>query len=463
MDLRQALRSQQPNALALVGPGGSWTRAELADAVERRALELRSRLEPGALHPCTLLPDPAGITELLATWSLGAIAAPLGPRLTEDEASRARNALARASADQRIPPGTAAILWTSGTAGTPRGVALTRAGLEASASATRVRLELTPTDVWFAALSLSHVGGLALVTRALLLECPLVAPGSFRADELLHSILGNTAAGPVTHVSLVPTQLRRLLDLWGSRPPPESFRCALVGGAAAPEALLQRALDGGWPVALTYGMTEMTSQVATASPALVRVKPGTVGAPLQGTEIRIDANGQVRVRGATRAAGYVGTGEAMLAEDDWYLTGDLGRIDEDGDLWIVGRASSRILTGGVTVDPHEVEAVLRTHPGVVDVCVVGVPDEEWGERVAALVVPVGRETSEDVGQVHESVPPSPLLRLLEPWAGERLGAARLPRVWLTAPSLPLNANGKVDREAVRARVASARPPESLTS
>jgi O-succinylbenzoic acid--CoA ligase len=210
-------------------------------------------------------------------------------------------------------------------------------------------------------------------------------------------------------------------------------------------------------------MTEMTSQVATASPALVRVKPGTVGAPLQGTEIRIDANGQVRVRGATRAAGYVGTGEAMLAEDDWYLTGDLGRIDEDGDLWIVGRASSRILTGGVTVDPHEVEAVLRTHPGVVDVCVVGVPDEEWGERVAALVVPVGRETSEDVGQVHESVPPSPLLRLLEPWAGERLGAARLPRVWLTAPSLPLNANGKVDREAVRARVASARPPESLTS
>jgi O-succinylbenzoic acid--CoA ligase len=125
---------------------------------------------------------------------------------------------------------------------------------------------------------------------------------------------------------------------------------------------------------------------------------------------------------------------ALADEEGWYHTGDLGRLDEEGNLVVTGRSSDRILTGGVTVDPREVEAVLRAHPAVVDVCVVGLADVEWGEKVVAAVVPVeGAFDLED----------------LDAWSRARLGAPRRPRRWLLLDQLPLNANGKVDREKVR--------------
>jgi O-succinylbenzoic acid--CoA ligase len=432
-----------------MGSGRSWTREELAHEVDRRAAQLSAQLRPGDIRTCSLQTDPQGVVELLATWSVGAVAAPLPSRITATEAEQARSELEKARRERWLPPGSVAVLWTSGTSGAPRGVALTEHGLRASATASSHRLSLSPSDVWFASLSLGHVGGLALVTRALMLGAPLVAPGAFAVEDLVDGIRNGTEAGPLTHVSLVPTQLLRLLDRWGGTPPPDSFRCALVGGAATPEPLLTRALESGWPLALTYGMTEMTSQVATAAPPHVRAKPGSVGAPLPGVELRIEADGEVLVRGTPRAAGYVATEEPLVDDHGWYHTGDLGRLDSDGDLWIVGRRSDRIMSGGVTVDPHEVEAVLRQHPQVRDACVVGLPDEEWGERVAALLV-----LAHTGGEDGEADPPGDdTLRLerLEDWAAGRLGAARRPRAWATADVLPLNANGKLDRASVRAR------------
>jgi acyl-CoA synthetase (AMP-forming)/AMP-acid ligase II len=199
--------------------------------------------------------------------------------------------------------------------------------------------------------------------------------------------------------------------------------------------MVARALGAGWPLALTWGMTEMTSQVATAPPDLVRAKRGTVGAPLAGLEVRVGDDGELHARGPTRARGYVGTDEALADDGGWYATGDLGHFDDDGHLWITGRRTERIMSGGVTVDPHEIEAVLRAHVGVLDVCVVGIPDPEWGEKVVAAVVPVeGAFDLEDVDR----------------WSRERLGPARRPRRWLLLSSLPLNPNGKVDRARVRA-------------
>lgn len=433
-----------------MGSGRSWTREELAHEVDRRAAQLSAQLRPGDIRTCSLLTDPQGVVELLATWSVGAVAAPLPSRITATEAEQARSDLEHARRERGLPPGSVAVLWTSGTSGAPRGVALTEKGLRASATASSHRLSLSPSDVWFASLSLGHVGGLALVTRALMLGAPLVAPGAFAVEDLVDGIRSGTEAGPLTHVSLVPTQLLRLLDRWGGAPPPDSFRCALVGGAATPEPLLTRALESGWPLALTYGMTEMTSQVATAAPRHVRAKPGSVGAPLPGVELRIEADGEVLVRGTPRAAGYVATEEPLVDEHGWYHTGDLGRLDSDGDLWIVGRRSDRIMSGGVTVDPHEVEAVLRQHPQVRDACVVGLPDEEWGERVAALLV-----LAHPGGEDGERDPSGDAIRLegVREWAAQRLGAARRPRAWAAAEVLPLNPNGKLDRASVRARFA----------
>jgi O-succinylbenzoic acid--CoA ligase len=432
-------------AIALVGAERAWTYAELDDVVTARADALRAGgAIPGRVAPILLQPDAAGVVELLAHWRLGTTLAPLNPRLTEPERSAALAALAGVSVDAQ------AILWTSGTAGRPRGVAISFEALRASTVGAAARLALRAGDVWLASLSPAHVGGLALVGRSLLLGGTLVAVGAFEAPRTWSLLRG---LGPahvrglaITHVSVVPTQLLRLLDESRDEVPPASFVCALVGGAEIPGTLLARALAAGWPVALTYGLTEATSQVATAPPELTRRKPGTVGRPLDGVEVRVGADDQILVRGRTLASRYVGSEAGPLVDPEgWHHTGDLGRLDDDGDLWIVGRKADRIVSGGVTIDAVEVEEVLRGDPEIADACVVGVPDPEWGERVAAWVEPSSGRLDLDRVDRH---------------ARSRLSAAKVPRLYHAGGALPRNPNGKVDRAAVRAELARLReaPP-----
>ena len=439
-----------PEAVALVGKGASWTYSELDRAVSERADELRLRgHRAGTIVPVSMDTTADSVITLLALWRAGVAVAPLNPRLTPLEREAAARALSgRESAAQ-------AVLWTSGTAGRPRGVAVSYDNLAASAVAARERLDLGPRDTWLASLSPAHIGGLALITRAVLLGSRLVAVGGFEAERALKWIDGEGLAGgahgrgedaPVTHLSVVPTQLLRLLDLRGDRRPPESFRCALVGGARAPSELLHRALSAGWPLAITYGLTEATSQVATAPPGLTMRKPGTVGEPLEGVSVRIADDGEILVAGATVALRGVGEEERpVTAEDGWLHTGDLGRVDEDGHLWVTGRRADRIVTGGVTVDAVEVEEALRAHSGVADVCVVGLPDPEWGERVAAWITPSGASL--------EAAELTAFLR-------ERLSPSKIPRVLHIGGELPRNPNGKVDRAGVRDAVAAAQSDSS---
>jgi len=431
--LAEAAR-RAPGRLALVSPERGWSYAELCADVDRKAAALAlTGVRPGNVHAVPVEPDADGILTLLALWRLGATPAPLNPRLTETERAQALAALGEA------PAGAQAILWTSGTSGRPRGVAISADNLRAGARAAALRLFLGPDDVWLASLSLAHVGGLALLTRSLLLGGALAAWGRFRASTASALIDGHGLLPGldvrVTHLSVVPTQLLQLLEERGGSRPPPTFRCALVGGAHAPQELVARALEAGWPVALTYGMTEATSQVATCPPDGVRRKPGTVGRPLEGVELRVVESGEIQVRGATLALGYVGTSAALRDGEGWYPTGDLGRLDPDGDLWVTGRRSDRIVSGGVNVDAHEVEEALRAHPSVRDACVVGVPEERWGEVVGAAVVAAGEELDLDE---------------LGRWVAHRLSTAKRPRRWLRVSGLPQGANGKVDRGAVLA-------------
>lgn len=331
-----------------------------------------------------------------------------------------------------------AVLLTSGSTGRPRPVPLTHGNLMASARGAATRLRLDPADRWLASLSPAHVGGLALLHRAAVVGSAVVTMPRFDADVFLDL----ADRGEVTHASLVPVMLRRVLDLRGDRPSPRSLRCLLVGGAATPRPLLEEALAKRWPVALTYGLTEATSQVATAPPDEVRRKPGTVGRPLPGVEVAIpgaDAEGvgEILVRGPTVAFLPVVSpmkdgSSVQLDVRGWLHTGDLGRRDGDGDLWITGRASDRIVTGGVTLEPGEVEAVLLQHPSVREVAVVGVPDETWGERVVAVVVPVDPGAPPSLGEILE-------------FARTQLTAAKRPRELRICSELPRNASGKVER------------------
>ena len=322
-----------------------------------------------------------------------------------------------------------AVLWTSGTAGRPRGVSLTVANLRASATACGRRLGLQTDDRWYLSLSLAHVGGLALVTRAALLGSAVVARGPFSV-EAFRTL---TSSATVSHVSLVPTMLAHVLDA-GVEASPE-LRCVLVGGARTPLALVERAQAAGFPVALTYGLTEATSQVATAAPGAVPDVPDTVGEPLPGVEVRISDSGEILVRGPTIAATYVGSPEPLVDAQGWLHTGDLGAIDARGSLRVTGRIGDRIISGGSNVDPLEVEEVLRAHPAVADAAVTGVPDEEWGELVVAAVV---RRTDSTLDSED-----------LTDHIRAHLGGAKIPRQVRFINAVPRNPNGKIDRGGLR--------------
>lgn len=459
-------------ALALLHP--DWTPAELGDYLRR----VRPRVllcgpgtgekAAGLLRASGLLVrlDPGGLEE--AGGLDGAGSASTGPGTPLES-------LPRSDADPPGPDPEAdhTILATSGTSGRPRGVRLSLANHLACQRAAVERLGGGPDDRWLASLSPAHVGGAALVIRAALTGAALEIRAGFDAGELLEL----AEAGRVTHASLVPTMLRRVLEARGSRPAPGALRGVLLGGDAADPEMLRTALEAGWPLYPTYGLTEAASQVATGTPEEARARPGAVGRPLDGVEVRIRGE-EIQVRGPTVARGYLGSertpgtvrregrviprqgeelpgdvtpGEADGGDADpdrvtdaegWLHTGDAGSLDEDGFLTVTGRLSERIVTGGVTVDPSEVERVLRAHPEIRNACVVGLDDPEWGQRVAAAV-----ERDPDSPEADPDDPLDPVG--LAVWFGERLAPAKRPKMVRFLDRIPRNPNGKPDRDAVR--------------
>ncbi len=340
------------------------------------------------------------------------------------------------------PDHTLLVSFTSGTTGEPKGVRLTAGNLVASATASAFRLGVAPDDRWLACLPTYHVGGLAPVVRSTLYGTTVVVQEEFDPEATARAV----AEHDVTGVSLVPTTLSRLLDAGWT--PPDHLRTVLLGGAPAPSDLLDRCEERGVPVHPTYGTTETASQIATARPREAFDQPGTVGQPLVFTDVSVVADGEVCdpgevgeivVDGPTVTPGYLDADRTDAAFDDRGLrTGDRGYRDADGRLWVVGRADDRIVSGGENVDPGEVADALREHPSVADAAVVGLPDPEWGERVAALVV----------GEGDADPDPDDLRAVLD----DRLARYKHPRTWGFADELPRTASGTVDREAVRNRL-----------
>ncbi|MEF8855581.1 MAG: AMP-binding protein [Haloarculaceae archaeon] len=336
----------------------------------------------------------------------------------------------------------ALVAFTSGTTGDPAGVRLTVGNLVASATASAFRLGTLPADRWLAPLPMAHLGGLSPVFRTALYGTTLVVQQGFDARGTAAVLAEHGATG----ASLVPTQLKRMLDRGWE--PPSSLRCVLLGGAPAGRDLLVEALERDVPVFTTYGATEAASQIATARPPAVRERPEAVGHPLQFTEVTVvddgvpvpaGQRGALVVDGPTVTPGYLDEADTRAAFGEYGLhTGDLGYREADGTLVVLGRLDDTILTGGETVHPASVVDVLRDYPAVSDAAVVGLPDEEWGERVAALVV------AEDVGA-----------EAIREVCRDRLPPYAVPKeVVVVDSSLPRTASGTVDREAVRERLAT---------
>ncbi|MFC6718560.1 class I adenylate-forming enzyme family protein [Natrialbaceae archaeon GCM10025810] len=338
------------------------------------------------------------------------------------------------------------ILFTSGTSGDPKGVRLTVGNLVASATASAFRLGVDPADRWLCCLPMYHMGGLAPAIRSALYGTTLVIQREFGPDSTARAL----AERDVTGVSLVPTMCKRLLDAGWE--PADTLRFVLLGGAPASEELLERCLESGVPVHPTYGMTETASQIATATPAEI-VAPerrATVGTPLSFTDVAVvdeagdpvpaGEPGELVVSGPTVTPGYLEDPHADTAFGERGLhTGDIGYRDESGRLWVLNRRDDRIVTGGENVDPGEVVAALRAHLAIEEAAVVGLEDPEWGQRVAALLVPSDPETR-------------PPLEEILGHCDERLAGFKRPKTIGFARLLPRTASGTVDREAVRERL-----------
>jgi O-succinylbenzoic acid--CoA ligase len=333
------------------------------------------------------------------------------------------------------------ILFTSGTTGDPKAVRLTGGNLVASAFASALRLGVRPDDRWLCCLPMYHMGGLAPAIRSVVYGTELLVQREFDASRTARVL----ESDGVTGVSLVPTQLTRLLD---EGVDPDRLRTILLGGAPAPGRLLDRARDAGLPVYPTYGLTETASQVTTARPAETAEYPDTVGQPLLGTTVRIveegrlldpGERGEIVVDGPTVSPGYLDESTTAAAFSVWGLhTGDIGYRDEDGRLWVLGRRDETIITGGELVSPTEVAESLQEAPGVTDAAVLGLDDPEWGERVGAVVA-AGEEAS-DAAAIREQV--------IE-YCRKTLAGYKVPKTIAVAEEIPRTHSGTVDRDRLR--------------
>jgi O-succinylbenzoic acid--CoA ligase len=437
--------------------------AELASASEDVAAALAGARVSRGDRVALVAPASQRAVEIIhATQRIGAAIVPLNPRLTISEiaellaATRPRIVVADDSLVEAVRPSSRdaivyalsdleramrarlespaafdlesphSLLCTSGTTGVPKAVVLSHANHHASAVASGRRLDYRAGQSWLSVLPLHHVGGLAVVLRAAIVGAEVVLHPAFEAKAASRAL----ALGDLAHASLVPTMLYRLLPnlVDGEALARARSCCFLVGGAALDEKLAIEAQRLGLDVRATYGLTEAASQVATTECGELGERAGTSGRPLDGIDVHIDAPdrdgfGEVHVRGPQVSRGAL--------QGEWLRTGDIARTDAQGFLFVGSRRVDLIVTGGENVRPEEVERVLEAHPAIAEAGVYGLPDAEWGHRVAAVVVPragVRIDADEIVA-----------------WCKSRLSSHKRPRVIDAVASLPRTASGKLQR------------------
>jgi O-succinylbenzoic acid--CoA ligase len=385
-----AQRAQtSPDRTAIVAGGTELAYAELEAESTRMARRLAAR---GVRRGATVaLARPAGADYVVlvhALMKLGAVAFPLNPGLApeelEAELERTKPALALYG-DDEVTMTEADLpllgehdldaihcrILTSGTSSGPRPIGLTYGNHLWSAVGSAFNLGVDPNDRWLCCLPLYHVGGLQILMRSVIYGTGAVVHDGFDPARVAEAL----ERDGVTLVSLVTTQLVRLLDAGADLSGP---RAILVGGGPVPVDVLEQAIAGGAAVVQTYGLTETASQVTTLASQDARRKLGSAGRPLLTTHLRIQ-DGEILVQGPVVAPG-------CADEDGWLHTGDLGRIDEEGFLYVEDRLGDVIVSGGENVRPAEVEEVLMRHPDVADAAAVGRADPQWQEAVAAVVV-----------------------------------------------------------------------------
>jgi len=444
-----------PEAAALAGPRGATSYEELDRQVSAAALRL-GEFEPGSRVALYLTRDERYVALVLALIRAGHVACPVSDRLpprgvapllqraacsvliSEDEEllqtvgtdlrKPRPEALLRDSKQREEPTDIplerpATIIFTSGSTGVPKAALHTFGNHYYNALGSNANIVLRPGNRWLHSLPLNHVGGLSILFRCLLAGATVALPQ--QGTSLAEAI----ASLGATHVSLVSTQLLRLLqenaDLGG-------LEAVLLGGGPIQASLVDQAVARGLPVHTSYGLTEMASQVTTtprgASPKELR----TAGRVLPNREVSISEEEEILVRGETLFAGYV-DGEQLdrpLSADGWFHTGDLGELDENGYLRVRGRMDNLFISGGENIQPEEIEEALCRVEGIDETVVVPVPDEEFGARPVAFV---RMENGEPGDLTHKLEPLLPRFKIpisFHPWPAEARRSVKADRTAL---------------------------------
>ena len=418
----RAAAKDSPDAPAIVAAGGTLTYGELDRRVTVVAMNLDELgLGAGARVGLYLPKDERYIVLLLALIRAGCVACPLSTRtprlgvatllqraacralISAKDLTEAADAgapklypealLENISTERELPRSSdplhllldrhATVLFTSGSTGAPKGTLHTFGNHYFSARGSNVNIALEPQDRWLHSLPLYHVGGISIVFRCLLAGASVALP---EQEAPLGEAVARSGA---THVSLVSTQLSRLLREDGFDP--SGLKAMLLGGGPMPGYLLEEALARKLPIHTSYGLTEMASQVTATPPGASREELRTSGRPLPHRELSISDDGEILVRGETLFAGYL-EGEAIdlpVDADGWFHTKDLGELDAEGYLRVRGRKDNLFISGGENVQPEEIEEALCLLEGVEEAVVVPVPDPEFGSRPAAFVRTTG--------------------------------------------------------------------------
>ena len=489
-------RSNAPDRLAIAARAQGLTFDALAKLVSNAAAEIA---KAGARNVIFLgVNGPAWPVTLFAAAAAGVPVVPLNYRLGQEQLNQlvARIPDAYAVADQRYvdslvaaganaveeseqwlarlghaggePAGAlaredlgdqpAVVLFTSGTTSAPKGVILRHAHLSAYVIQTVEFASASADEAALVSVPPYHVAGVGTVLTNVFAGRRIV----YLPDFAPQAWLEHARREGVTQAMVVPTMLARIVDyLDGARADVPTLRSIAYGGAPMPPTVLARALEAFPDTGFvnSYGLTETSSTIAVLGPdehrealassdPVIRARLGSVGRPVPGVEVQVRSDtgevlsagktGVVWVRGPQVSGEYLDQGKAVDA-DGWFSTRDRGYLDEAGYLFILGRADDTIIRGGENIAPEEIESALRLHPGVADVGVVGVPDEEWGQRIVAAVV-AKDGSGLDADRVRQ-------------WARQRLRGSRTPDEVVFVEQLPYSPLGKLLRRDLERQIA----------
>lgn len=373
-------------------------------------------LSPGDLAAIAIAPGPAWPDLIRTVWDAGAAVLAIDHRLPPAAVQRVL-AAARPAAifdgswwpqfDARpAGPDAALAVATGGTTGEPKVALLTHDAVNAAVESGARRLGAGPRDRWLACLPFGHIGGLLVALRAVILDAPVTIHGGFDPDAV--------AGADAAFTALVPAMLARLLDAGQDL---SRFEKILIGGQATPAPLRERALAAGAPIVETYGQTESCGGVVYD------------GVPLDGTSMRLAADGMLELRGPTIMRGYLHDAPQPFTDDGWLRTGDAAVI-EGGRLIRAERAGDVIVSGGEKIYPSQVEDVLVRHPNIHDAAVAARPDPQFGSKAVAFIVCPDAVLSLD--EIRDFVAAS-------------LPRYAAPRAVIVVPEIPRTSGGKIRR------------------